>query len=246
MALKVVGVIPARLASTRLPRKVLRPILGKPMLHHVVDRARESKTLHDFVVATDSDEVLAYCEENKIPVLMTSASHPSGTDRVWEVSTKIEADVYVGIQADEPLVTPDHLRLLVDPFLSKAGAQVTTLKTPMSRDEAQNPNRVKVVTDEEGRALYFSRAPIPFDRDATGAARYFLHLGLYAYTRAALDRFHRFPLGALETIEPLEQLRFLENGIPIHVMETPLRTIGVDTEEDLRAVEQVLRGRAVP
>jgi 3-deoxy-manno-octulosonate cytidylyltransferase (CMP-KDO synthetase) len=243
MALNIVGVIPARLNSTRLPRKVLRPILGKPMLHHVFDRVRGANVLSELVVATDAEEVLTYCEREKIPVLMTSAAHPSGTDRVWEVSTKIHADVYVGIQADEPLVTHQHLQLLTRPFLTRPDVQVTTLKTTMSRDEAQNPNKVKVVTDEDGRALYFSRAPIPFDRDATGKPSYFLHLGLYAYSKGALDQFHRLSPSPLETGERLEQLRFLEHGIPMHVVETPDRTIGVDTEEDLLAVEQYLRGR---
>jgi 3-deoxy-manno-octulosonate cytidylyltransferase (CMP-KDO synthetase) len=242
MAFKIVGVIPARLNSTRLPRKVLLPILGKPMLHHVADRVREASVLDEFVVATDSEEVLGYCRQEKIPAMMTSASHPSGTDRVWEVSTKIKADVYVGIQADEPLVTAQHIELLTGPFKTP-GVQVTTLKTAMTNEEAQNPNRVKVVTDESGRALYFSRAPIPFDREASGSARYFLHLGLYAYRREALEEFHRLSPSPLETIEKLEQLRFLEHGIPIHVEDTSTRTIGVDTEEDLRAVEQVLRSR---
>jgi len=240
MALKIVGVIPARLNSTRLPRKVLLQILGKPMLHHVVDRVRDAGVLDEFVVATDAEEVLGYCRQKKIPVMMTSPSHPSGTDRVWEVSTKIKADVYVGIQADEPLVTAHHIELLTAPFKTPS-VQVTTLKTAMSREEAQNPNKVKVVTDDSGRALYFSRAPIPFDRDATGSARYFLHLGLYAYRREALEEFHRHSSSPLEMVEKLEQLRFLEHGIPIHVEETSTQTIGVDTEEDLRAVEQVLR-----
>jgi len=243
MPIRTVGVIPARLHSTRLSRKVLRPILGKPMLRHVFDRVRQSSALDELVVATDAEEVLTYCDQEKIPVLMTSSAHPSGTDRVWEVSTKITGDVYVGIQADEPLVTQQHIELLVGPFISNHGVKVTTLKTPMSDEEARNPNRVKVVTDTDGRALYFSRSLIPFNRDGKSAITYFLHLGLYAYTRDALAEFHRLPPSTLETAERLEQLRFLEHGIPIHLVETLQRTIGVDTEEDLRAVEELLRSR---
>jgi 3-deoxy-manno-octulosonate cytidylyltransferase (CMP-KDO synthetase) len=232
------GVIPARLGSTRLPRKVLREIAGRPMLWHVWQRARQARSLSAVLVATDAEEVVQACRGLGIPTLLTSPDHPSGTDRVWEVAQHRFADVYVNIQGDEPLVTAGHVERLLEPFRNPQ-AQVSTLCIRAAADELPNPNVVKVVRDPEGRALYFSRCPIPYDRDSRGAAR-FKHIGLYAYRRSSLEAFHRSPASPLELTERLEQLRFLENGIPIMVMETNEPTVGVDTEEDLRAVEAVL------
>ncbi|MFQ5520966.1 MAG: 3-deoxy-manno-octulosonate cytidylyltransferase [Candidatus Methylomirabilia bacterium] len=171
-ALRVLGVIPARLASARLPRKVLREIAGTPMVCHVYRRARESKLLGDLLVATDAEEVAQACRAHGIPVVMTSAAHPSGTDRVWEVSRARVADLYVNIQGDEPLLSANHIRALVEPFQAHPGTHVTTLKIRATAEEALNPNVCKVVTDARGYALYFSRAPIPYDRDQTGEAVY--------------------------------------------------------------------------
>ena len=173
---------------------------------------------------------------------MTSSAHRSGTERVHEVTGSMAADVYLNVQGDEPLARPEHIAALLEPFADPA-VQVATLKTPCSASDIQNPNAVKVVTDLAGRALYFSRAAIPHDRDATGSIRYFKHLGFYAYRKAALERFAALPESSLERSERLEQLRFLENGIPIHVAETPYDTIGVDTEDDLKRVEELLRSR---
>jgi len=231
-------VIPARLNATRLPGKVLRPICGRAMLHHVFARARRSELLSDLVVATDSKEVYDYCARNQIKVLMTSSGHASGTDRVHEVMETWPADIYVNIQGDEPMIRREHLQALLQPFPKEASVQVTTLKTPVGLEEAQNPNCVKVVTDKDGKALYFSRYAIPYNRGQAAGARWFKHLGIYAYTRSALGRFHRLPPSRLEQAEKLEQLRFLEHGIPIHVVQTEYDTIGVDTEEDLARVER--------
>ena len=237
--LVILGVIPARLNSTRLPGKVLRSICGQAMLHHVFARASRCDLLGDLVVATDSKEVHDYCERNQMKVLMTSSSHASGTDRVHEIQEAMPADIYVNIQGDEPMIRPEHLRVLLQPFMKDASVQVTTLKTPIGFEAAQGPNCVKVVTDTQGRALYFSRYAIPYNRDpATGTPHYYKHLGIYAYTREALERFHRLPPSRLEQAERLEQLRFLEHGIAIHVAETPHDTIGVDTEEDLARAER--------
>ena len=236
--LMILGVIPARLNATRLPGKVLRPICGRPMLHHVFTRASRSDLLGDLIVATDSKEVYDYCARNQIKVLMTSSRHASGTDRIHEVMQALPADIYVNIQGDEPMIRPEHLQALLQPFQKDASIQVTTLKTPIGVEEAQNPNCVKVVTDKDGKALYFSRSAIPYNRDQAASPPYFKHLGIYAYTRPALDRFHQLPPSRLEQAEKLEQLRFLEHGIPIHVAETPHDTIGVDTEEDLLRVER--------
>jgi 3-deoxy-manno-octulosonate cytidylyltransferase (CMP-KDO synthetase) len=242
VTLRVLGVIPARLASTRLPRKVLRTIAGRPMIWHVYQAARRAPHLADVLVATDAQEVVDACHALGIPAVLTSPYHPSGTDRVWEVAQGRAADVYVNVQGDEPLVTAGHVERLVQPFLEHADTQVTTLKIRATDAEIATPNVVKVVCDVTGRALYFSRHPIPFDRDRTGAPVY-KHFGLYAYRAHALDAFHRLPPSPLEVVERLEQLRFLENGLPITVVETSEPTIGVDTEADLRAVEALLAAR---
>lgn len=234
-----IAVIPARLGSTRLARKVLREIAGRPMLAHVYQAARSSRLLRDVVVATDAEEVQALCRANGWTCKMTSAAHRSGTDRVHEVAGSIAAEVYVNIQGDEPMVRAEHLGALLA-LMNDPGVLVGTLKTPLAATEAQNPNVAKVVTDLAGRALYFSRSAIPFDRDGAGP-NYFKHLGLYVYRKSALDRFCLLPESSLEQAERLEQLRFLENGIAIHVAETPYDTVSVDTEEDLKRVEALLR-----
>jgi len=234
---EILGVIPARLESVRLPRKPLRPILGQPMISWVYHRARQAPSLTKLLVATDSEEIVAYCKQAKIPVALTSAEHRSGTDRLVEIMRRERADIYVNIQGDEPMVTDEHVELLLQPFRKDPATQVSTLKVKMSAAEARDPNSVKVVTDARGQALYFSRSPIPHDRDTSGKVQYFKHLGLYAYTAAALEKFSLLPSSPLEVIEKLEQLRLLENGIPIAVVETSTDTIGVDTEANLHSVE---------
>lgn len=237
--MRAIAVIPARLASTRLPRKVLREIAGRPMLAWVYEAARGSALLADVIVATDSEEIVELCRRNGWNARLTSAQHRSGTDRVYEVACSVPADVYVNVQGDEPLARPEHIEGLLAPMRDPA-VLVSTIKTPASPEDIANPNAVKVVTDSAGRALYFSRATIPFDRDGA-QPRYYKHLGFYAYRKAALDRFCTLPESSLERSERLEQLRFLENGIPIHVADTPYDTIGVDTDEDLQRVEKILR-----
>ena len=235
----VLGVIPARLASTRLPRKVLRAIAGRPMLAWVYEAAKKCPQLDNVLVATDSEEVADLCRRNGWPFQLTSTDLPSGTDRLHAVAQLIDAGIYVNIQGDEPLLRPEHLASLLNPFADER-VEVTTLKVVCTLENIANPNAVKVVTTAEGRALYFSRATIPYDRDGA-APQYWKHLGLYAYRKSALDRFPTLPHRTLEQAERLEQLRFLENGIHIHVEPTPFDTIGVDTEDDLRRVEEMLR-----
>jgi 3-deoxy-manno-octulosonate cytidylyltransferase (CMP-KDO synthetase) len=209
------------------------------MVVHVWRRARTCARLDDVLVATDSDEVVAACQRHHVPAVLTSPEHPPGTDRLWEVARARVADIYVNIQGDEPLVTCRHLDTLIQPFLTEPEVQVTTLKIRATPEEAASPTVVKVVTDVHGDALYFSRHPLPYDRDGRGVT-YWKHVGLYAYRRACLELFHRLAPSALERAESLEQLRLLEEGIPIRVLETDEPTIGVDTEEDLRAVEALL------
>ena len=235
--MKVVAVIPARLASTRLPRKMLREIAGEPLVAWVYRAVARCPSLDEVLVATDSDEILECCRERRIPVRMTSSAHRSGTERAHEISCLLAADVYLNIQGDEPLTRPEHIASLLGTM--RPGVEVGTLKTPAAEVDVNNPGAVKVVTDTEGKALYFSRATIPHDRDGIHP-RYYKHLGLYAHTKKALDMFVSWPESPLEQSERLEQLRFLEHGIPIYVAETPFDTVGVDTEEDLRRVEAIL------
>jgi len=239
--MNAVAVIPARIASTRLPRKPLRHILGKPMLQRVYEAAHACRGLSDVIVATDSDEIFSLRRDHGWKAQLTSEQCRSGTDRVREVALAVSADLYVNVQGDEPMARPEHLDALLS--VMKPGVEVGTVFTPCPADDVSNPNAVKIVTALDGRALYFSRAAIPFDRDGRRDLRYFKHLGFYAYTPRALEQFCQWPESELERAERLEQLRFLDHGVNIYAAETPFDTIGVDTEDDLLRVEQLLRGQ---
>ncbi|MGA9799565.1 MAG: 3-deoxy-manno-octulosonate cytidylyltransferase [Terriglobales bacterium] len=239
--MRTVAVIPARLASTRMPRKALREIAGKPLIGRVYEAVDESRLLDDVIVATDSDEIMEVCHRHGWKAQMTSAAHRSGTERVHEISQSVAADIYVNVQGDEPMTRAEHIASLIE-VMQDPAVQVGTLMTRAAPADIDNPSAVKVVTDSGRRALYFSRATIPYDRDRSGS-KYFKHLGFYAYRKPALDRFVALPESSLERSERLEQLRFLENDIPIHVAETFYDTIGVDTEEDLLRVEEILGSR---
>jgi 3-deoxy-manno-octulosonate cytidylyltransferase (CMP-KDO synthetase) len=221
---------------------MLREIQGRPLVTWVYTAVRSCSRLDDVIVATDSEEIIEVCRRHSCNAVMTSDQHSSGTDRVHEISGKIPADVYINVQGDEPMVRPEQIDTVVE-LMGRNGdnrPMVGTLKTPTRPEDVTNPNAVKVVTDSTGKALYFSRATIPFDRDGT-SPKYFKHLGIYAYRKPALDRFVTLPESSLERAERLEQLRFLENGIPIYVAETPFDSIGVDTEEDFLRVQKLLK-----
>ena len=249
---QVIGVIPARLASTRLPRKILREIAGKPMLAWVYQAASSASVFDRLIVATDAKEVADLCQTHGWEWRMTSPALASGTDRVHAVAQELgredgrdqSNDIFVNIQGDEPLLRAEHFNALLLPF-QRTGVDVSTLRTRCPVEEIGNPNVVKVVVDHEGKALYFSRATIPYDRDgsAGGNIPYWKHLGLYAYRKHILDRFPGLPSSQLEAVERLEQLRLLENGIAIHVEPEEHDTVGVDTEADLEAAAAVLRQR---
>ncbi len=239
---KVIGVIPARLDSQRLPGKVLRSIAGKAMVHWVYENAGKSHLLNQLIIATDSKEVQDYCQEHSLSVIITGKHH-SGSDRLHEVMERTDGDVYVNIQGDEPTLRPEHIDLLLRPILEGVIA-VSTLKVEIDGAVARDPNIVKVVTDMSGHALYFSRFPIPYDRDANGGIKYYKHIGMYAYTRHALRLFHQLPPSTLEKAEKLEQLRFLQNGVPVMVNETVYDTVGVDTEADLERAAAKLAGNS--
>ncbi len=236
--MKTVAVIPARLGSTRLPRKMLREINGRPLVVWVYQAVRSSPLLDDVIIATDSQEILDACSKHSCNARMTSEKHRSGTERVREVSQSVGAEVYINVQGDEPMIRAEHIATLVE-LMKSPDVPVGTLKTPAAPEDIANSNAVKVVTDLNGRSLYFSRSAIPFDRDGSQPS-YFKHLGIYAYRKQALDRFVSLPESSLERAERLEQLRFLENGIAIYAAETPYDSIGVDTEEDLARVEELL------
>lgn len=253
LAVQVIGVIPARLASTRLPRKVLREIAGKPMLTWVVQAAVDARVFDRLIVATDSDEVAELGQAQGWEFQMTSPDLRSGTDRVHAVAQQLAGedgraqsnDIFVNIQGDEPLLRPEHFRALLRPF-QRVEVVVSTLRTSCPANEIDNPNVVKVVVDHADHALYFSRAAIPYDRDGKGrggGVGYWKHLGLYAYRRHILDRFPGLPSSHLEAVERLEQLRLLENGIAIHVEKVEHDTIGVDTEADLELASALLLQR---
>jgi 3-deoxy-manno-octulosonate cytidylyltransferase (CMP-KDO synthetase) len=244
-SLHILGVIPARLASTRLPRKLLREIAGKPLLAWTVEAARACPQLDRILVAADSEELADLCRDLDIPVELSSPELPSGTDRLHAVAQSHHADIYVNLQGDEPLLRPDHITALLRPF-AQPHVDVSTLKVRCTPENITNPNVVKVVTAADGRALYFSRATIPYHRDHSqdsAAPPYWKHIGLYAYRKAALNLFPTLPPSQLEHAERLEQLRFLENGLHVYVERTEYDTVGVDTEADLQLVEQILLNR---
>ncbi len=238
------GIIPARYGSTRFPGKPLADILGKPMFWHVWDRASRCPLLTSVVVATDDDRVMWAAEELGVPCVMTRFDHESGTDRVMEAARALRAPagaLVVNIQGDEPLLEPSVLTRLLEPF-SSPEVMVTTPVVRISSDEARNPDLVKAVFDADGRALYFSRALVPYPRDGEGG-NFFGHIGIYAFRMKTLETFVSLGTGRLERTEKLEQLRLLENGIPIHVVETDFKSVGVDRPGDVREVAAILSGQ---
>lgn len=243
MATRPVAVIPSRYASVRFPGKPLALLLGQPMVQHVYQRCAESDAFSRIVVATDDERIAAAVRAFGGEVALTSPSCASGTDRVAEVARqRVEGEVFVNVQGDEPLVHPEALRTLAAAFADPA-VEMATLVRPLEENERENPNVVKVVRDRQGRALYFSRADLPYDRDRKGGIARFGHIGLYGYRRATLLRIASLPVTPLEEVEKLEQLRALENGIAIHCFDTPHRGMGVDTPADLAAAERILAQR---
>ncbi len=241
--MRVIGVIPARYKSSRLEGKPLADIHGKAMVQHVYERARRAAGLDDVVVATDDERIRAAVENFGGKVAMTSVDHRSGTDRVAEAVRGMNADVILNIQGDEPMLDPAMLTEVVEPFRKGTSAAIVTLKKRVLREpEFADPGVVKVVTDEAGYALYFSRSLIPYPRRRTSQFAVFEHLGLYAYTRGALMRLAGLPPSQLEEIESLEQLRALENGIRILVVETASRgeMLSVDTQADLERARELM------
>jgi len=245
---KIVGIIPARYASTRFPGKLLAPIAGKPLIQHVVERCQKAKSLNEVIVATD-DARIAVVAKKFCRVEMTRADHPSGTDRIAEVAARCPCDAVVNIQGDEPMIDPAVIDAVAGALAqNEMSTAATRIKNPADYD---NPNVNKVVVNAAGRALYFSRRTIPYLREAASgsvseqlAAFPFLkHLGIYGYRRDTLLRLVKFPVSPLENAEKLEQLRALENGIPIAVVQVDYDSVGVDAPEDVKRVEKLLRSK---
>jgi 3-deoxy-manno-octulosonate cytidylyltransferase (CMP-KDO synthetase) len=239
----IVGIVPARYASVRFPGKPLAPLAGKPMLLHVVAASLSARKLSRVAVATDDERIAAAVRGAGCEAILTSSQAASGTDRLAEAARSIPADIYVNIQGDEPLMSPQNIDRAVEVLLVGEERRIATLALPMPAAEASDPNVVKAVIARDGRALYFSRAAIPFPR--AGAPAYRKHLGLYAYRAATLAELAALPPSPLEKAESLEQLRWLEAGYDIWVGEAWSDSIGVDTPEDLRRVEEFLRKEAV-
>lgn len=252
---KVLAVIPARWASSRFPGKPLAVIGEKPMIQWVVEQASKARSVSDVIVATDDDRIFEAVKNFGGTAVMTSRDHASGTDRVAEVAKTRDCEIVVNVQGDEPLIPPENIDLIVSPLLKDISLKVSTLKIRIHVvEQIIDPHICKVVTDHQGNALYFSRAPIPFDRDGwtrdlkegegvwpkSAQMTAYKHIGLYAYRKSFLMEFSRLPVSELETIEKLEQLRILENGTSIRVMETERDSIGVDRKEDLATVEKIL------
>ncbi|HKR12644.1 MAG TPA: 3-deoxy-manno-octulosonate cytidylyltransferase [Pyrinomonadaceae bacterium] len=257
-SIKTVAIIPARYASTRLPGKALIEIAGKPMVCWVAERARAARNVDRVIVATDSQEIVNAVQSRGIEAMLTDIKHTSGTDRVAEVAAQVpDAEIIVNVQGDEPLIAPETIEKAVDTMqqeMTKSGGAgiVTTCEPIESLDELLNFDLVKVVMDDDGNALYFSRSPMPFPRDAAkrhGSPEKALqaepelfklfhkHTGLYVYRRDVLLEFTRWPQASLEKIEALEQLRALAHGVKIKVVEACSSSIGVDTPADLELLK---------
>jgi len=250
--MKITAVIPARYASTRFPGKALAEIDGRPMIQYVYERAAQSKLISRVIVATDDPRIADAVSMIGGEVIMTSRDHETGTDRLAEVAAALDSDIIVNVQGDEPLIDPAMIDQALQPLLEEDDLQMGTVKTRIKcLHDFLSPNVVKVVTDNRGNALYFSRSPLPFFRDkwkdlkdesfSSGKLLCYKHVGLYVYRRDFLLKFASMPATFLEISEKLEQLRAIENGVTIRVVETEFESIGVDTPDDLLKVQEKYR-----
>jgi 3-deoxy-manno-octulosonate cytidylyltransferase (CMP-KDO synthetase) len=242
--MKAVILIPARLDSSRLDRKMLADIEGEPLIVRTWRQALKSRLAGRVVVATDSFEIATVLEACGAEVVMTSPTASCGTERIAEAARQIEADVFVNLQGDEPLITPENIDLALEPFFSGNPPDCSTLVLPLQPDDRlqiEDPHQVKVVMDAKGFALYFSRSPIPFQRNLMPATTFYRHIGLYAFSADVLQKFAALPPAMLEEAESLEQLRLLENGFRIQCVTTLIDNPGVNTQEDLELVRRMIR-----
>ena len=248
---RVLAVIPARWASSRFPGKPLANIVGMPMIQRVVKQAQKAKYITEVIVATDDSRIFDLVNKNGGIAIMTSTEHQSGTDRVAEVARDKDYDIVVNVQGDEPLIPPENIEKVVEPLIKDTSVSVTSLRILIQNPkDIFNKNITKVVVDKFDYALYFSKAPIPWERDKWSAnvenvtnlssLSWFKHIGLYAYRKKFLMEYSALPVSPLEKVEKLEQLRILENGFSIKVLETNLDSIGVDSVADIEIIEKQL------
>jgi 3-deoxy-manno-octulosonate cytidylyltransferase (CMP-KDO synthetase) len=236
----VVAAIPARYHSTRFPGKLLEILGRKSIIQHVYDNVLNTHLFDDIIIATDDMRIREHVESFHAKVILTSSEHNSGTDRIAEALENVSCDIVVNVQGDEPFISEEPLRLLLESF-SDANVQVSTLITRLLPDKVNNPNLVKVVIDKNQNAMYFSRSLIPFNRDHVQHDAYFQHIGVYGYRKEFLRSFVSMPQSTLEKVELLEQLRILENGYKIHTVKTYYQGFGIDTKEDLLKAESLLK-----
>ena len=234
--------IPARYQSSRFPGKPLADILGKPMIERVYEKAKRSKKAEKVVVATDDLRIYSVVKGFGGNVVMTSPEHQSGTDRITEAAAGIDGEIFINLQGDQPLISPGNIDILIEKMVNEPACEIATLCTPITRSEAENPNTVKVVKSASGKALYFSRSIIPYDRGEASPEIYHKHVGIYGYRRHILEQYPNLPYSRLEHQEKLEQLRLMEAGYSINVITTDKGDDqGVDTPEDLDIVKSILR-----
>ncbi len=239
---RIIGVIPARLKSTRLPNKILLSIKDKPMVYYTYKNVLKSK-LDEVVIAVDNRKVFDILKKLDCNVKMTSSKHKSGTDRVGEISKSIKADYYINIQGDEPLIDPTLINNMIKEVKAKPDIEILTIgKSIKSKKEIEDPNIVKVVFTNNNQALYFSRCSIPYNRENSKTVKHTKHIGIYGYRTDILKTIIKLKPSALERSEKLEQLRFLEKGFKISIIFTGKDTIGVDTKKDFLKVKKIIEG----
>lgn len=237
---KVAIIIPARYYSERLPGKLLLKIKGKPLLYYTYKNALKSKYATEVIIATDSDRIVKVMSSYGAKVLLTSRGHRSGSDRIEEASTETDADIIVNLQGDEPLLKDFMIDKAIEPVIEGLSG-ISTLKTESTIEEYTDNNTVKVVSDNSGFALYFSRSPIPYIRNNNQNLKIYKHIGLYVYRKSVLHEFVKLPTSLLEAAEGLEQLRFMENGYKIMTVPVNFSGIGVDTRQDFEKVKGLLK-----
>jgi 3-deoxy-manno-octulosonate cytidylyltransferase (CMP-KDO synthetase) len=235
------AIIPARLASKRLPKKVLISIEGKSLIQRVYESAKNTQLFDRVIIATDHMDILSHAKSFNAEVVMTAIAHQSGTDRVEECARSIQSDLIVNIQGDEPFIAKEPLKKLIDEFENQHVQIASLMHIIDDEDTINNPDNVKVITDIYGYAVYFSRSAIPFVRNSEHKVIHYKHIGVYAYRQQALSKFVSLPISYLEKTESLEQLRLIENGIKIKMVLTDYKGIGIDTYDDLEAAKQIIR-----
>nr|WP_297306844.1 3-deoxy-manno-octulosonate cytidylyltransferase [uncultured Flavobacterium sp.] len=241
--MKIIAVIPARYASTRFPAKLMKDLGGKTVILRTYEAAKNTQLFDDVFVVTDSDIIFKEIESNGGKVIMSIKEHESGSDRIAEAVENMDVDVVINVQGDEPFINKEALQSLVETFKTDVDAKIdlgSVMYEIFEKEEIQNPNNVKVVVDQNNFALYFSRSVIPYPREENVGVRYMKHIGIYAFRKSALMDFYTLPMQSLEASEKLEQLRYLEYGKRIKMIETNKGSIGIDTPEDLEKAKQLL------